>query len=169
MDANSELTQAQATQVVVRGVNREAKRGNEQALALVRDAITLKDHNVRKLASAAEVNGHLTVGFDSYLSYMSNAAGIAAMFDWELTKFQTWLEENPTITGLSAAYKCLREAFTEPKPAKNKGKEDKNEGDAGSDVPLVDQVLAALEHLTIEELQIVALAATEMSSVPAAA
>lgn len=165
MDANSELTLAQATQVVVRGVNREAKRGNEQAIALVRDAISLKDHNVRKLASAAEVNGQLTVGFDSYLSYMSNAKSVASMFDFDLAKFEAWLTENPQITGLSASFKCLREAFTEAKPKTEKTpKADKNEADAGSDVPLVEQVLAALEHLTAAELMRVAETALAMST-----
>lgn len=180
MDATSELTQAQAQQVVIRGVNREAKRGNDQLVALVRDAISLKDHNIRKLATVIEANDSdlepedrkLKVGFDSYLSYMSNAKGIAGMFDFELAKLEAWLAENPQIVGLSAAYKCLRETFTEPKAPKaksDKGEADKNEGDAGSDIPLVDQILEALTHLSLEELQIVALAATEMSTPAVAA
>lgn len=155
------LTPAQAEQVVVRGINREAKRGNAQAHDLVRDAILLKEHNVRKLATVAESKGQLKVGFDSYLSYMSNAAGVAGMFNWDIQEFKQFLDETDLI-GLSAIYRAFRELFGPAKPEKVPAEpaheSDPVDEDAGSKEPLVDQVLAALPHLTYDEIALVVMA-----------
>ena len=161
MEQTSELTTAQAIQILVRGVNREGKRGNLQAHDLVRDAILLKDQNVRKLATVAEANDQdlpederkLRVGFDSYLSYMSNAKSVAAMFDFNLEAFEAFLAETKLV-GLSAIFKAFRELFGPPaKPAKpREGDADKNE--VSPEVPLIDQMLTNLQHLSVVELTV---------------
>lgn len=152
--SDTALTTAQATRVIIDGVNRENRRGNEQVLALVRDAIKLQGHNIRKLAVLAENEGKLSVGFDSYLSYMSNANGIAAMFEYDLDAFQAWLDKCGMV-GLSAIYKHFREAFGPEKPAKPNNKSDKDKDEVTSTETLngtpLEVVLSLLPHLTPEE------------------
>lgn len=156
------LTQAQAIQVVVRGVNREVKRGNAQARDLIHDAIRLQGFNVRKLATVAEANGDLSVGFDSYLSYMSNANGVAAMFEYDMEKVDAFLAETHLV-GLSAIFRAFRDLFAEPKPAKPKTEKPASADDSEK-TPLIDIVLSAIPHLTREERTLVSMMIVELDT-----
>lgn len=168
----NQLTEAQAIVVVENGVRRESKRDVSRTLSYCQDAVKLQGFNVRKLAQKAQVRAEdkgEVFNADSYQSNVSNANGIMALFAYDLDAFQQWLETDASSQSLSKIFKQFRELFTEPKekPVKPNNNSDR-EQDAGSDVPLVEQVLAALEHLTSEELSRVAEAAIAMT-VPAAA
>lgn len=172
----TQLTEAQAIVVVENGVRREVRKDSERTLDYCKDAVKLQGFNVRKLAQKAQVRAEdkgEVFNADSYQSNVSNANGIMALFEYDIDAFSAWLEEADSKS-LSKIFKQFRELFV-PKAEKapaddnNQGEADSPEGDVGSDVPLIDQVLAALEHLTLEELQLVAETATEMATVPAAA
>lgn len=136
-DTTTELTEREAISLVIKGVNRESKRDANQARDLIHDAVALRDQNVRKLATIAESKGRLKVGFDSYLSYISNAKGVAAMFDWDKEAIDAFMDETD-LKGLTAIYKAFRDLFGPEKPEKEP-------------TPLIDVVLGHLEHLTPEE------------------
>lgn len=163
----NQLTEAQAIVVVENGVRRESKRDVSRTLSYCQDAVKLQGFNVRKLAQKAQVRAEdkgEVFNADSYQSNVSNANGIMALFAYDLEQFQAWLENEAESQSLSKIFKQFRELFTEPKekPVKPNNSSD-NEGDAGSDVPLVDQVIAALEHLSVAELQRVAETAIAMT------
>lgn len=169
------LTEAQAIVVVENGVKREVRKDSERTLDYCRDAVKLQGFNVRKLAQKAQVRAEdkgEVFNADSYQSNVSNAAGIMALFAWDLEAFAAWLETADSKS-LSKIFKQFRELFTEAKPPKAKADGEAGDDSAGEDKgstePLINQVLAALEHLTIEELTQVNTRTAEMLTVPVAA
>lgn len=152
-----ELDEKQALSRVIAGVNREGKRDASQCRDLLHDACALRGHNVRKLATVAEANGKLTVGFESYLSYMSNAAGVAAMFEWDVEAIDAFLEG--TKWGLRGLFNAFRELFGPAKPEAPADGEGAGDEPADSEpASLLSVVLAALPNLTVDERRQVAAA-----------
>ena len=170
----TQLTEAQAIVVVEQGVKREVRKDHERTLDYCKDAVKLQGYNVRKLAQKCEVRAEdrgETFNADSYQSNISNANGIMALFEFDLERFEAWLKTADSKS-LSKIFKQFRELFADPKPAKTKPEtsEDGEGDDKGSTEPLVNQVLAALQHLTMEEIQRVVDAGMEiLTAVPAAA
>ncbi|MCA1800631.1 MAG: hypothetical protein LC687_06525 [Actinobacteria bacterium] len=171
----TQLTEAQAIVVVEQGVKREVRKDSERTLDYCKDAVKLLGYNVRKLAQKCEVRAEdrgEVFNADSYQSNISNANGIMALFDYDLDAFEVWLKQAESKS-LSKIFKQFRELFADPKPAKPKPEADEaGEGseDKGSTEPLVNQVLAALQHLSYEEIQQVQQACSEiLTAVPAAA
>ena len=156
-EVTPELTETEALAVVVRGVNREGRRDASQCKDLLHDACALRGQNVRKLATVAEAKGKLTVGFESYLSYMSNAAGIAGLFEWDTDAIDAFLAD--TKWGLRGLFNAFRELFGPAKPEADETPAD-GEGEPGESepTPLIEVVLSALPHLTPAERQQVAAA-----------
>jgi hypothetical protein len=154
-EVTPELTETEALAVVVRGVNREGRRDASQCKDLLHDACALRGQNVRKLATVAEAKGKLTVGFESYLSYMSNAAGVAAMFEWDTDAIDAFLAD--TKWGLRGLFNAFRELFGPAKPVAE-GDGEGDAGETGEPTPLIEVVLSALPHLTADERQQVAAA-----------
>jgi hypothetical protein len=145
-----ELTEAEAIQVIVRGVTREVRTESHRTLSYCKDATKLRGFSVRKLANKAEDLGKIA-NSDSYQSNVSNANGIMGLFEYNLDEFSAWLETSETKS-LSAIYKAFRKLFVEPKPAKEKASnDDASESGAGNNVALIDQMIANLVHLTPEE------------------
>lgn len=175
----TQLTEAQAIVVVEQGVRREVKMDSQRTLSYCTDAVKLQGFNVRKLAQKAQVRAEdkgETFNADSYQSNVSNANGIMALFEYDIDVFDAWLASDEcTSRSLSKIFKQFRELFTEPKEKPVKASPGGENNDASTeegsatDVPLVDQVLAALEHLTIAELERVVDAAMTQINVPAAA
>lgn len=172
----TKLTEAQAIVVVENGVRREVRKDSERTLDYCGDAVKLQGYNVRKLAQKAQVRAEdkgEVFNADSYQSNISNANGVMALFNWDLDAFKAWLETAESKS-LSKIFKQFRELFADPKPAKDKAPkgsdEESAEDDKGSTEPLINQVLAALQHLTYEEIQLVQMACGEiLAAVPAAA
>lgn len=151
------LTEAEAMQVVDRGVSREIRTDSQRTLGYCGDAVKLQGHNVRKLAQKLEIR-HEEKGevfnADSYMSNISNANGIMALFGWDMDAFKEWLETSPTKS-LSAIFKAFRELFAEKKPAKDKPAKTEGDGETVSGTPL-EVVLSLLPHLSPEERLVVA-------------
>jgi len=159
-DFTPTLTEAQAMDVIKRGVSRETRVDSDRTIAYCTDSVKLRGHNVRKLSQKLELKAEEageTFNADSYQSNVSNANGVMGLFEYDLEAFKVWLEENP-IKSLKAIFNAFRALFVEPKPAKSKA--DKPEGDSTEPVeatPLIDVVLSALPHLTSEERQLVSM------------
>lgn len=156
---HTQLTEAQAIDVVYRGVQRETRQDSERTLAYCRDAVKLRGYNVRQIALKAQVRAEdkgETFNADSYMSNVSNANGVMALFEWDLEAFETWLKDADSKS-LSKIFKQFRELFTEPKqkPAKSEKDNAGESGDAGESTPLIDVVLSAIPHLTPEERRMV--------------
>ena len=154
----TQLTEAQAVDVIYRGVLREIKVDGERTLAYCRDAVKLQGHNVRKLATKAQVRAEdrgEVFNADSYQSNVSNANGIMALFNYDLDAFEAWLKETTGSKSLSAIYKAFRQLFTEPK--EKPAKPSKSEDTTGStdETPQVEVVIAALAFLTPAERHMV--------------
>jgi hypothetical protein len=171
----TQLTEAQAIVVVEQGVKREVRKDFERTLDYCKDAVKLQGFNVRKLAQKCEIRAEErgeTFNADSYQSNVSNANGVMGLFEYDLEAFEEWLKTADSKS-LSKIFKQFRELFVPKaeKPAKGSDEESSDdEGeDKGSTEPLINQVLAALQHLTSEELGRVVEAATELLTVPAAA
>lgn len=155
------ITEAEALQVISRGVSRAERTEAQRTLSYVTDACKLRGHNVRKLAQKLEIRAEEKgerFNADSYMSNVSNANGIMGLFEYDLDAFKVWLEEEAESKSLSAIYKAFRKLFADPKPS-NKRKAQKG-ADAGAGegsekdvphVPLIDQMIANLVHLTPEE------------------
>jgi hypothetical protein len=163
----TQLTEAQAIVVVEQGVRRETRKDSERTLDYCKDAVKLQGHNVRKLAQKAEARADLarekaeaegtevpaSFNADSYQSNVSNAAGVMALFEFDIVAFEEWLKQAESKS-LSKIFKQFRELFTEPKAPKAKSPADEADGDGGESAektPLIDVVLSALPHLTVEE------------------
>jgi hypothetical protein len=170
----NQLTEAQACVVVENGVKREVRKDSERTLDYCKDAVKLQGFNVRKLAQKCEIRAEErgeTFNADSYQSNVSNANGVMALFEYDIDAFTAWLATAESKS-LSKIFKQFRELFVEKaeKPAKNADESGEDVGeDKGSTEPLINQVLAALEHLTIEELTQVNTRTAEMLTVPVAA
>lgn len=164
------LTEAQALDVIKRGVTRETRLDSDRTIAYCTDSVKLRGFNVRKLSQKLELRAEEageTFNADSYQSNISNANGVMALFDYDLDKFKAWLAENPTKS-LKAIFNAFRALFADPKPAKPKA--DKPEGDStepAEATPLIDVVLSAIPHLTPEERQLVSMLIIELDTAEA--
>jgi hypothetical protein len=150
--APAKITEAQAVQVVVTGVNREVRVDTDRTMSYCKDAVKLRGFKVRELAYKADATGKLQGKPDSYCSNVSNASGIMSLFEDDLEAFAEWLKDSPTKS-LKAIFNAFRELFVE-KPESEPGDEPADgAGDAGESepTPLIDVVLSALPHLTAEE------------------
>lgn len=170
---NPQITEAEALQVISRGVSRETRTEIQRTLAYCTDAVKLQGHNVRKLAQKLEIRAEEKgekFNADSYMSNISNANGIMGLFEFDLDAFKVWLEEGAESKSLSAIYKAFRKLFAEPKPSnKDKDKAPKPEvgGDAGegaNSATPIEVVLSLLPHLSEEELAQVAEAIGAMTA-----
>lgn len=145
------LSETEAINVIVKGVNREVRTESHRTLSYCKDATNLRGHSVRKLANKAEDLGKIS-NSDSYQSNVSNANGIMGLFEYKLDEFSAWLETSETKS-LSAIYKAFRQLFVEPKPAKEKAPKDSSD-ESGADkiegTPL-EVIMSLLPHLTPEE------------------
>jgi hypothetical protein len=148
------VSEAEALQVVSRGVNREIRTESQRTLGYCSDAVKLQGHNVRKLAQKLEIRAEEkgeTFNADSYMSNISNANGIMGLFGFDLDEFKAWLDESPTKS-LSAIYKAFRTLFVEPKPAKDKApKADVDETSDKIEGTPLEVILSLLPHLSAEE------------------
>jgi hypothetical protein len=169
----NQLTEAQAIDVVYRGVRREIRQDTQRTLEYCGDSVKLQGYNVRKLALKAQVRAEdkgEVFNADSYQSNVSNANGVMGLFDFDLDAFKIWLESDEcTSRSLSKIFKQFRELFVEKAEKPTKNADEEVGEDKGSTEPLINQVLAALEHLTIEELTQVNTRTAEMLTVPVAA
>jgi hypothetical protein len=163
----TQLTEAQAIVVVEQGVRREVRKDSERTLDYCKDAVKLQGYNVRKLAQKVEARADLarekaeaegteipaSFNADSYQSNVSNASGVMALFAYDIDAFAEWLKTAESKS-LSKIFKQFRELFTEPKAPKAKSEKDEADGNNGkdsADTPLIQVVLSALPHLTVEE------------------
>jgi hypothetical protein len=167
---NTTLTEAQACDVVYRGVKRENKVDSDRTLSYCGDAVKLQGFNVRDLAKKCQVRAEdkgESFNADSYQSNVSNANGIMALFNYDLEAFKVWLETSPTKS-LKAIFNAFRGLFADPKPAKPKAdKPEAGEPVDGEPTPLIDVVLSALPHLSAEERQLVAMMIIELDTAEA--
>lgn len=146
------LSEAQAIDVIVRGVTREIRTDSSRTLAYCKDATQLRGFSVRKLANKAEDLGKIS-NSDSYQSNISNANGVMGLFEYDLAKFEEFLT-NSNVKSLQALYKAFRALFTAPKPKAEKPKSEPKADDS-TETPQVDVVIAALAFLTPAERQMV--------------
>lgn len=171
-DFTPTLTEAQAMDVIRRGVTRETRQDFERTLAYCKDAVSLRGFNVRKLAQRLEAvaaNDGKVFNSDSYQSNVSNANGIMGLFDYDLDAFKAWLETSP-IKSMKAIFNAFRQLFTDPKPAKPKAPKadgDNGDGEKGETMPLIDVVLAAIPLLTTEERALVSMLIVECDTLEA--
>jgi hypothetical protein len=168
-DFQPTITEAQALQVIVQGVNREQRTDSDRTLAYCKDAAKLRGFNVRKLSQKLEARAEdkgETFNADSYQSNISNANGVMGLFDYDLEAFEAWLKETHGSKSLTAIFKAFRQLFTEPKETKPKAnKADGDKGDTPVEAtPLIDVVLSALPLLTAEERQLVAMLIIELDT-----
>ncbi len=168
-DFTPTITEAQALQIVVQGVNREQRTDLQRTLAYCTDATKLRGFNVRKLSQKLEARAEdkgETFNSDSYQSNISNANGVMGLFEYDLEVFEAWLKETNGSKSLTAIFKAFRQLFTEPKekPAKPAKAEGENKDDDAPATPLIDVVLSALPLLTAEERQLVAMLIIELDT-----
>jgi len=153
-DFTPTLTEAQALDVIKRGVSRETRVDSDRTVAYCTDSIKLRGFNVRKLSQKLEARAEdagETFNSDSYQSNVSNANGIMGLFEYDLDKFKVWLADSPTKS-LKAIFNAFRELFTEKKAPKNpKPTEADADATPAEAQPLIDVVLSAIPHLTSEE------------------
>ncbi len=169
-DFTPTLTEAQAMDVIKRGVSRETRVDSDRTVAYCTDSVKLRGHNVRKLSQKLELKAEEAgevFNADSYQSNISNANGVMGLFEFDLEKFQAWLKESPTKS-LKAIFNAFRELFTEKKAPKNP-KPNKDDADLAptETTPLIDVVLSALPHLTSEERQLVTMLIIELDTIEA--
>ncbi len=164
------LTEAQALDVIVRGVSREAKQDFQRTLGYCKDATSLRGFNVRKLSQKLEARAEdkgETFNSDSYQSNISNANGVMGLFDYDIEAFEAWLSTQ-VVKSLQAIFKAFRTLFVEPKPAKPKAPKAEGEQNDGVEAaPLIDVVLSALPHLSAEERTLVAMMLIELDTAEA--
>lgn len=157
-DFTPTLTEAQAMDIVYRGVTRESKQDLQRTLAYCKDAVALRGFNVRKLSQRLEARAEdkgESFNSDSYQSNISNANGVMGLFDYDLEVFEAWLTTQ-NVKSLQAIFKAFRQLFVDPKPAKPKAdKPEGSEGEPKTETPQVEVVIAALAFLTPEERQLV--------------
>lgn len=171
-DFTPTLTEAQALDVIKRGVLRETKQDFQRTMAYCKDAVSLRGFNVRKLAQRLEAiaaNDGQVFNSDSYQSNVSNANGIMGLFDYDLEAFEAWLSTSPTKS-MKAIFNAFRQLFTDPKPAKPKAPKtegDKADGEPADPKPLIDVVLAAIPLLTSEERALVSMLIIECDTLEA--
>ena len=146
------LSEAQAIDVIVRGVTREVRTETSRTMAYCKDATQLRGFSVRKLANKAEDLGKIS-NSDSYQSNISNANGLMGLFEYDLAKFEAFLTESP-VKSLQALYKAFRALFKEAKAPKEKPASEPK-ADATAETPQVEVVIAALAFLTPAERQMV--------------
>ena len=169
-DFTPTLTEAQALDVIKRGVQRETRVDSDRTVAYCTDSVKLRGFNVRKLSQRLEaraVDAGETFNSDSYQSNVSNANGVMGLFDYDLEKFKAWLADSPTKS-LKAIFNAFRELFADPKPAKPKA--DKPEAGSSEPVeatPLIDVVLSAIPHQTTEERALVSMMIVELDTADA--
>lgn len=183
-DFTPTLTEAQALDVIKRGVLRETRQDSERTLAYCTDAVKLRGFNVRKLAQRLEAiaaNDGQVFNSDSYQSNVSNANGVMGLFDYDIDAFKLFLngrvateelEAVPAspIKSLKALFNAFRQLFTDPKPAKPKAPKtegDKADGESTETKPLIDVVLAAIPLLTSEERALVSMLIIECDTLEA--
>ena len=168
----TQLTEAQAVDLVYRGVLREVKADGERTLSYCRDAVKLQGYNVRKLATKAQVRAEdrgEVFNADSYQSNVSNANGVMALFGYDLAVFEEWLKTAESKS-LSKIFKQFRELFTEPKaktPKPSKGEGDNDGAGEKAETPLIDVVLSAIPHLSREERMLVSMMIVELDTAKA--
>lgn len=169
-DFTPTLTEAQAMDVIKRGVARETRVDSERTMAYCTDAVKLRGHNVRKLAQRLEAiaaNDGNVFNSDSYQSNVSNANGIMGLFDYDLDAFKVWLDTSPTKS-MKAIFNAFRQLFTDPKPAKpkaDKPKGDNSEAGEKTEGTPLEVILSLLPHLTQDERMLVAMAIIELDTV----
>ncbi len=168
-DFQPTITEAQALQVIVQGVNREQRTDLQRTLAYCTDATKLRGFNVRKLSQKLEARAEdkgESFNSDSYQSNISNANGVMGLFDYDLEAFEAWLKSTNGSKSLTAIFKAFRQLFTEPKETKPKAPkaDGKDNADSAEATPLIDVVLSALPHLTAEERQLVAMLIIELDT-----
>lgn len=148
------LSEAQAIDVIVRGVTREVRTETSRTMAYCKDATQLRGFSVRKLANKAEDLGKIS-NSDSYQSNISNANGVMGLFEYDLAKFEAFLNDSP-VKSLQALYKAFRALFVPKaeKPATPKSEPKAGEGES-AETPQVDVVIAALAFLTPAERHMV--------------
>lgn len=148
------VSEAEALQVVSRGVSREIRTESQRTLGYCSDACKLQGHNVRKLAQKLEIRAEEkgeTFNADSYMSNISNANGIMGLFGFDIESFKAWLDESPTKS-LSAIYKAFRTLFVEPKPTKEKANKPEDEVlGYNNDLTPFELMMKLLPELTPEE------------------
>ena len=154
-DFTPTISDEQAMQIIVRGVEKQVRTDGQRTLDYCKDAIALRGFNVRKLSQRLEARASdkgETFNSDSYQSNVSNANGVIALFDWDLAVFTEWLNSQSTKS-LQAIFKAFRELFTEPKAKKAKSaKDEANKADETSEPQaLINVVLSALPLLSAEE------------------
>ena len=171
-DFTPTLTEAQAMDVVRRGVSREIRLDGERTLAYCGDSVKLRGFNVRKLSQKLEIKAEEageSFNSDSYQSNISNANGIMGLFDYDLDAFKVWLESSSTKS-MKAIFNLFRQLFADPKSAKPKNPKP-NKGEAGEEptepTPLIDVVLSAIPHLTAEERALVSMMIIELDTAEA--
>lgn len=167
-DFTPTLTEAQALDVIKRGVVRETRVDSERTLAYCKDAVALRGFNVRKLAQRLEAiaaNDGKVFNSDSYQSNVSNANGIMGLFDYDLDAFKAWLETSP-VKSMKAIFNAFRQLFTEPKPTKPKAdKPQASEAGEKTEGTPLEVVLSLLPHLSADERTLVAMAIIELDTV----
>lgn len=168
-DNTNTLTEGQAKARVIRAINREIKRDRSQVHDLVSDAIALREFNIRKLATVAEAEGKLEVKFDSYLSYMSNAKGIAAMFDFDQDAFDEFIVD--CELGLRGLFDAFRQLFG-PQPEETEDEagdagEESAENEAGESSPF-EVIMSLLAHCSQDELSTIVDTAASLALADAA-
>jgi len=162
------LTEAEALEVIKRGVLRDTKVENGRTLAYCTDSVKLRGFNVRKLAqkleARAEDKGEV-FNSDSYQSNISTANGVMGLFDYDLAEFSAWLETNPTKS-LKAIFNAFRELFGPVKPAKPAKGDEGSEGETNTDpTPVIDVVLSLIPQLTADERMLVAMMIVELDTI----
>lgn len=166
-DFTPTLTEAQAMDVIKRGVSRETRLDSDRTVAYCTDSVKLRGHNVRKLSQKLELKAEEAgevFNADSYQSNISNANGIMGLFEYDLEAFKVWLAESPTKS-LKAIFNSFRELFTEKKEPKNpKPNKDDADSTPAEPQPLIDVVLSALPHLTREERALVSMMIVELDT-----
>ena len=169
-DFTPTLTEAQALDVIRKGVNREVRLDSERTLAYCTDSVKLRGFNVRKLSQKLELKAEEAgevFNADSYQSNVSNANGVMGLFEYDLDAFKVWLADSPTKS-LKAIFNAFRELFVEKKAPKNPKP---NKGEAGDEpaeaTPLIDVVLSAIPHLTAEERALVSMMIIELDTADA--
>lgn len=161
------VTEAQALDIIKRGVSRELKVDVGRTLAYCQDATKLRGFNVRKLSQKLEIRAeeaNEVFNSDSYQSNISTANGVMGLFEYDVEVFRVWLETSPTKS-LQAIFKAFRELFGPVKPPKPAKGEEGSDGDENSEpTPVIDVVLSLIPQLSADERMLVVMLIAELDS-----
>jgi len=162
------LTEAEALEVIRRGVTRELKVDVSRTMSYCSDAVKLRGFNVRKLSQKLELRAEEkgeVFNSDSYQSNISTANGVMGLFDYDLEVFKAWFDESPTKS-LKAIFNAFRALFGPPPKAKPAKSEEGSEGETNTDpTPVIDVVLSLIPQLSAEERMLVAMLIVELDTV----